>query len=233
MKPYIFTARDGVHVIDLGKTVPKLEEAIEFIEKVGEAGGTIIILGSKKQAREIVLEEAKKAGAMYITERWVGGLLTNFEQTSKSLKKLKDLKEKKETGEFKDRTKKEQLLIDRDIAKLTRYYGGVEELKKLPDALFVIDVNREENACREAKKKGVPIVAIADTNADLFLIDYPIPGNDDAIKAIQIVTAAIADAYREGREKFEKKSAKEKVELAGEQAKEIAKEEAAKAAKAS
>lgn len=229
MKPYIFTARDGVHVIDLGQTVPKLEEAMDFVERVGEAGGIIIFLGSKKQARVIVMEEAKKAGAMYICERWIGGLLTNFEQTSKSLKKLKDLKEKKEAGEFKDRTKKEQLLIDRDIAKLTRFYGGVEELKKLPDALFVIDVNREENACREAKKKGVPIVAIADTNADLFLVDWPIPGNDDAIKAIQIITAAIADAYREGREKFEKKTAKEKIELAGEKAKEIAKEEAAKA----
>ena len=229
MKQYIFAARDGVHVIDLGQTVPKLEEACEFACKVGEAGGVMIFLGSKKQARGIVLEHAEKAGAMHITERWIGGLLTNFEQTSKSLKKLKELKTKKEEGEFKDRTKKEQLLIDRDIAKLTRFYGGVEDLLKLPDAIFVIDVRREENACREAKKKDVSVIAICDTNADLSLVDFPIPGNDDAIKAIEIVTAAVADAYREGREKFEKKSAKEKVELAGEKAGEIAKEEVSKA----
>ena len=223
MKQYIFAARDGVHVIDLGQTVPKLEEAVNFVEKIGEAGGIIIFLGSKKQARSIVLEEAAKAGAMHVTERWIGGLLTNFEQTSKSLKKLKDLKEKKAAGEFKDRTKKEQLLIDRDITKLTRFYGGVEELAKLPDAIFIIDVKREENACREAKNKGVPVVAICDTNADLTLVDYPIPGNDDAIKSIAIITAAIADAYKSGREKFDKKSAQQKVELAGEKASEVVK----------
>ncbi|OGD88512.1 30S ribosomal protein S2 [Candidatus Curtissbacteria bacterium RIFCSPLOWO2_02_FULL_40_11] len=216
MKPYIFTAREGVHVIDLGQTVPKLEEAVEFVTKVGEAGGAIIFLGSKKQARSIVTEEAKKAGAMYIAERWIGGLLTNFEQTKNNLKKLKDLKEKREAGEFKERTKKEQLMIDRQINKLERFYGGVEDLIKPPDALFVIDVRREENACREAKKKGIPVVAICDTNADLFLVDYPIPGNDDAIKAITIVTETIASAYKEGREKYGKKSEKEKVELAGE-----------------
>ena len=128
---------------------------------------------------------------------------------------MRDLKAKKEAGEFKERTKKEQLLIDRTIAKLTRFYGGVEDLEKIPDALYVIDVRREENACREAVKKGVPVVAICDTNADLFLITYPVPGNDDAIKAIKIVTAAIADAYLEGRQKYEKKSEKEKIELVG------------------
>ena len=135
---------------------------------------------------------------------------------------MADLKAKKEAGEFKNRTKKENLLIDREIAKLERFYGGLAGLEKLPDALFVVDVRKEENACREAKKKGIPVVAICDTNADLFLVDWPIPGNDDAIKAIKIVTGAIADAYLEGRQKFEKKSAKEKVELAGEKAAEAA-----------
>ena len=216
MKKFIFTSREGVHVIDLGLTVERLKVALEFVQKVGEAGGKIIFLGSKKQARGIVMEEAKRAGAMYIAERWIGGLLTNFDQTKNNLKKLKDFKDKREAGEYKERTKKEQLMIDRQIAKLERFYGGVEDMSKLPDAVFVIDVRREENACREAKKKGVPVVAICDTNADLFLVDYPIPGNDDAIKAIRIITEAIADSYKEGFEKYGKKSETEKVELVGE-----------------
>jgi len=213
MSVYIFGAREGVHVIDLGKTVEKLTEACDFVKKLGENGGTLVFLGSKKQARSIIIEEAERCGAMYIAERWIGGLVTNFEQTSKNIKKLRDLKSKKEAGEFKDRTKREQLLVDREIAKLTRFYGGVESLEKLPGAIFVVDVRREENACREAAKKGVPVVAICDTNADLFLVDYPIPGNDDAIKAIKIITGAIADSYLEGRQKYEKKSDKEKIEL--------------------
>ncbi|KKR58382.1 MAG: 30S ribosomal protein S2 [Candidatus Curtissbacteria bacterium GW2011_GWA1_40_47] len=216
MKPYIFTARAGVHVMDLAQTVEKLEEACEFVAKIGESGGTIIFLASKNQARSIIAEEAKRSGAKYITERWIGGLLTNWEVAGKNIKKLADLKVKKEEGEFKDRTKKENLLIDREIARLERFYGGLADLEKLPDALFVVDVRREENACREARKKGVPVVAVCDTNADLSLVDFPIPGNDDAIKAIKIMTSAVASAYLLGREKFEKKSAKEKVELAGE-----------------
>ena len=216
MKPYIFMAREGVHVIDLGQTVTKLEEACNFVKKIGESGGTIIFLASKKQARTIVSDAAKRAGAYYITERWIGGLLTNWEQTGKNIKKLKDLKSKKESGEFKERTKKENLLIDREIAKLERLYGGLEDLTKLPDAVYVVDVKKEENACREAVKKGVLVVAIADTNANLDLINYPIPGNDDATRAIEIITGAIADAYLEGRQIYEKKSAKEKIELVGE-----------------
>ncbi len=230
MRQYIFTARDGVHVINLEHTVVKLEEAIIFVKKIGENGGSMIFLGSKKQARSIVLAAAKDAGAMHITERWIGGLLTNFEQTQKNIKKLKDLKGKKESGELAERTKKELLLIDREIAKLTRFYGGVEDMDKLPDALFVIDVRREENACREAVKRGIPVVAICDTNADLSLVSHPIPGNDDAIKAIEVITNAVAAAYKEGKEIFDKKSAKAKIELAGEKAAEKAKEEASLAA---
>lgn len=212
MQPFIFGARDNVHVVDLAKTVERLEEACEFVKKLGEAGGILVFAGSKKQARPIIVEEANRAGAMYIAERWIGGLLTNFEQTSRNLKKLRDLKTKKEAGEFKTRTKKEQLLIDREIAKLERFYGGVENLQKMPDALFVIDVRREENACREAVRKGVPVVAICDTNADVNLVTYPIPGNDDAIKAIKIITETVADAYLAGRQNYQKKSEKEKIE---------------------
>lgn len=218
MRPHIFAARGGLHVIDLAQTVSKLEEACGFVQEVAEKGGTIIFVASKKQARAIVVEEAKRAGAKYITERWIGGLLTNWEQATKNIKRLTDLKAQKEAGEFNDKTKKENLLIDRQIATLERFYGGVEGLDKLPEAIFVVDVRKEENACREAKKKGIPVVAICDTNANVSLVDWPIPGNDDAIKAIAIITKAIADAYLEGRQKFEKKSPKEKVELAGGQA---------------
>ena len=211
MQPFIFGARGGVHIVDLAKTVEKLEEACEFVKKIGESGGAIIFLGSKKQARSIILEEAKRSGAKYVCERWIGGLLTNWDQTSKTIKKLADLKNKKEIGEFKDRTKKENLLIDREIAKLERLYGGVADLTKLPDALFVVDVKKEENACKEAVNKDIPVVAIADTNANLDLVTYAIPGNDDATRSIQIITTAIADAYLEGRKVFEKKTAREKL----------------------
>lgn len=209
MRQYIFTAREGVHVIDLDQTFKKLTEACEFVKSVGESGGVVIFLASKKQARSIVMEEAQRCGAKYVVERWIGGLLTNFDQTGKNIKKLSELKTKKEAGDFKERTKKENLLIDRDIAKLERLYGGVVGLDKLPQALFVVDVRKEENACREAKNKKVPVVAIADTNANLDLVDYPIPGNDDAIKAIKILTSAIADSYLEGKSAYDKKSAKE------------------------
>ncbi|OGD87308.1 30S ribosomal protein S2 [Candidatus Curtissbacteria bacterium RIFCSPHIGHO2_01_FULL_41_11] len=212
MRPYIFTAREGVHVIDLEKTFAKLAEACDFVKSIGEGGGVMIFLASKKQARSIIVEEATRAGAKYVVERWIGGLLTNWELTSKNIKKLVDLKAKKEAGEFKERTKKENLLIDREIAKLQRLYGGVEDLEKLPDAIFVVDVRKEENACREALKKEIPVVAIADTNANLDLVTYPIPGNDDAIKAIKVICAAVADSYLEGRQAFEKKSAREKLE---------------------
>ena len=218
MRPFIFAARGGVHVVDLAQTVEKLNEACEFVKKIAEGGGTILFLASKKQARSIITDEAKSSGAKFIVERWIGGLLTNWEQTSKNIKKLADLKSKKEAGEFSENTKKENLLIDRDIAKLERFYGGVFDLEKLPDAIYVVDVRKEENACREAKLKGIPVVAICDTNANLSLVDYPIPGNDDAIKAIEIITQAVANAYLEGRQLFKKKSPKEKVELAGEQA---------------
>lgn len=229
MSKFIFGAREGIHVINLENTVEKLAEASEFVKKVGEANGTMIFLASKKQAKSIVMEEAIRCGAMYMCERWVGGLLTNWETTSKNVKKLTDLKTKKEAGEFAELTKKENLMIDREIAKLTRYYGGVEGMSKLPDAIFVVDVKKEENACREAKKRKIPVVAIADTNCDLFLVDYPIPGNDDAIKSIKIMTETVASSFMEGKQNFEKKDAKEKIELAGRLAAEVAKEEKEKA----
>lgn len=213
MSPFIFTAREGVHVIDLEQTYKKLGEACEFVKKVGETGGVVIFLASKKQARPIIAEEATRCGAKYMTERWIGGLLTNWDQTSKNIKKLQELKTKKEAGEFKERTKKENLLIDRGIAKLERLYGGLAGLAKLPDAIYIVDVRKEENAAREAIIKEVPIVAIADTNANLDLVTYPIPGNDDAIRAIRIITATVADAYLEGRQAWEKREKAKDKEL--------------------
>lgn len=230
MAKFIFGEREGVHLIDLVHTVTKLEEACEFAKKIGEEGGTFLFLASKKQARAIIAEEAQKCGAMYVTERWIGGLLTNFEQTSKTIKKLTDLKSKKESGEFKERTKKENLMIDREIIKLERLYGGITGLEKLPDAMFVVDVKKEENACHEAQAKKIPIVAVCDTNANLFLVDFPIPGNDDATRAIAILTEAVANAYLEGKQAFEKKSAREKIAADAKAAREAAKEEKKEAA---
>lgn len=224
MSEYIFSAREGIHLIDLAKTVGKLEEAYDFVKNIGEANGTIVFLASKKQARQIIVEEAQRAGAKYLVERWIGGLLTNFEQTSKTIKKLADLKSKKVSGEFKDRTKKENLMIDREIAHLERLYGGLEGLENLPEAMFIVDVKKEENACREAKAKDIPVVAICDTNANLSLVDFSIPGNDDATRAISIITSAIADAYLEGKKLYDKKSAREKIAADAKAAKETAKE---------
>lgn len=206
MQPFIYTARDGVHVLDLAKTVAKLEEACVDVEKLAQSGGMILFLGTKRQAKDIVWEEAKRCGAFFVIERWIGGLITNFDNVAKNIGKLNSLKGKRANGDFDDLTKKEQLLIDRQIAKLERLYGGVSKMEKLPDAIYIVDCKREQNAVLEAAKRGVKIVAICDTNVDPTLVDFPIPGNDDAIKAIKIITGAVADAYLQGRQVFEKKS---------------------------
>lgn len=204
MAPYIFAARDGVHIIDLAETTKALAAACEFVKLQAKSGKTILFLGTKRQAVDIIAEEAKRVGAFYITERWIGGFLTNFENVFKNIEKLNSLKEKRSSGEFDSLTKKEQLIIDRQINRLEKFYRGVENIKGIPDIIYVVDCKREHNAILEARRKGVKLVAICDTNCDPTLIDYPIPGNDDAIKAIKIITAAIADAYLEGRLIFEK-----------------------------
>lgn len=231
MKTFIFGVKDGVHIIDLSQTVSSLEKAYNFVKDLSSKGGKIIFLATKKQAKEIVKEEAERSGALFIIERWIGGLITNYEEVSKNIKKLLDLEAKRANeDEMKIYTKKESVLMDREIIKLDRIYGGVRDLNRLPDALFIIDVKREETAAREAKKRGVPVVAIADTNANLDLIDYPIPGNDDSIKSIKIITETIASAVAEGKgiqergevikEKGEVKSDEGEVEKAQEKPKE-------------
>jgi small subunit ribosomal protein S2 len=214
MASYIFTAKDGIHVLDLAITVAELEKACEFLKNVSADGGKVIFLGTKRQAQPIIREEAERAGAMYVVNRWIGGLLTNFESVSQRIVRLSDLESKREAGEFKNLTKKEQLLIDREIEKLNRLYGGVRGLDKLPDALFVVDVRREINAVREAQKRGVPVVAICDTNADPDYVDWVIPGNDDAIKSIKILVSAASDAVLEGKGVWEKKKVEGSVKMA-------------------
>lgn len=206
MKPYIFTARNGVHVIDLAQTAPLLEEAYGVVHDLAAQGKTIIFVGTKKQARSIIREEAMRVGAMYLTERWIGGLLTNFDSIKKSLKKLETLKAQRDSGELDSYTKKEKAIIDHEIARLERQLGGIAELRGLPDALFVIDPHKEVNAVLEAKHVGLPVIAVVDTNCDPTNIDHPIPGNDDALKSIKLFVTHIANAVEEGKKQWEAKS---------------------------
>ncbi len=212
MKSFIYTEREGVHVIDLAQTAARLDVAIQYVQGVVAGGGEVLFLGTKRQAQEIVKREAERVGAMYITERWVGGLLTNFEAVHKNIKRLNELREKREKKELTNFTKKEQLMIDRDITKMEKVIGGIDRLIKKPEAIFIVDAKKEDNAIRECHKTGVSVVALADTNADPTVIDYPIPANDDAIKAIDLLTTAIANAYADGKEswgKHQEKLAKE------------------------
>lgn len=228
MRPYIYGARDGVHVIDLTQSEKYLKEACEYVYKLGADGGVLLFVGTKKQAQPIVKELAEKLKTPYMIQCWIGGFLTNFDEISKNIKKLKDLQEQKSKGQLTKYTKKEQLLIERKMNKLGRDFEGVMEMPKLPDAIFVIDTVMEKVAVREANKMGIPVVAIADSNSDPTLVNYLVPGNDDAIKSIKILTEAIADAYEQGKKDAkvasEKRAEREKVELEEKTAQELAEE---------
>lgn len=211
MEPYIYTVSKGVHIIDLEKTEEMLRKACDFLYEQASMGKVIVFVGTKKQSKDIIEKEAKRSGALYVNERWVGGTITNFETIKKNIDKLLNYLKNREDGKFSIYTKKERLLIDRDIEKLQASYGGISSLKKTPEVLFVVDPKREKTAIREAKKSGVSVVAIVDTNANPKDIDYPIPGNDDAIKSVALIVRAIADAVEEGYKEFGK-SEKEKRE---------------------
>jgi len=200
MKPYIFTARDGIHIFDLVKTKAGLEAASAFAKATASEGGQIIFVGTKKQAQEIVKETALRIEMPYIIEHWVGGLITNWEELKKRLNHLVDLKAKKAEGFFKERTKKENLLIDREIAKMERIFGGVASLKDVPAAIFVIDGRKDDGALKEARRRGVKTIAIVDTNVDPSNVDFVIPANDDATKSIQLIVDVIAGAVEEGKQ---------------------------------
>lgn len=211
MKSYIFSARDNVHIFDLVKTKEGLEQTADFVKKLVAGGGKIIFVATKRQAKDIIKETAVKVGMPYVSEHWVGGTLTNWDQIKNNIKKLKDLKAKREAGELKDYTKKERLLIDREIAKLERHFGGIASLDNIPEALFIVDVKKEAGAAIEARQSGVKVLAIVDTNSNPDLVDYIIPANDDAVKSIEFIAGVIVQAIEEGRAgTVEKKEAKEK-----------------------
>jgi small subunit ribosomal protein S2 len=198
MKRYVYAERDGVHIFDLVKTKQGLEAAAAFAKKVASEGGVVLFVGTKRQAQKVIREQANRVGMPFLAQRWLAGLLTNFEELRKRLFKLADLKAKREAGVFKKYTKKEQLLIDRDIAKLEKFFGGVAAVEKKPQAVFIVDSHREIVAVKEAAKMGVPVLAMVDTNADPAGIDYVIPTNDDAEKAIELVVTYVTDAIEEG-----------------------------------
>lgn len=200
MAKYIFTERNGIYIIDLQKTVRKIDEAYAFIRSVAEEGKSVLFVGTKKQAQESVREQAEKAGMFYVNERWLGGMMTNFGTIRKSINRLKELEGMEEDGTFEVLTKKEVQMLRREKDKLEKALGGIKEMNKLPGALFVIDPRKEHIAVAEARKLNIPVVAIVDTNCDPDEIDYVIPGNDDAIRAVKLLTGCMADAVLEGRQ---------------------------------
>ncbi len=201
MKPFIFMERNGIYILDLKKTQELLDIACDCVSGVVAQGKKMLFVGTKKQAKDIVETEAKRCGAYYVTERWLGGMLTNFSTIRKSVKRLTNIDKMETDGTFDKITKKEVLFLSREKEKLQRVLGGVTEMARLPGSIYVVDVKKESIAVREANRLGVPVIAIVDTNCDPEDIDYPIPANDDAIKTIQIITATIADAAIEGQEK--------------------------------
>lgn len=226
MRPYIYGARDGVHIIDLTKSEALLKEACEFVYNLGKEGKILLFVGTKKQAKPIVEGLAKELQAPYLAQRWMGGFLTNFEEIKKNITKLKEYLEQRAKGELSKYTKKEQLLLERKMSKLQKDFAGVMELAGLPDAIFVVDAVSDNIAIREANRLGIKVASIADSNSDPTQIDYPIPGNDDAIKSIKILVSAVALAYGEGKKEAGKQAAriKNKESSRSEESEEVAEE---------
>lgn len=200
MARYIFTERNGIYIIDLQKTVKKLDEAYMFVRDLAANGGNLLFVGTKKQAGDSVRDEATRAGAYYVNARWLGGMLTNFKTIRRRIDRLAQLRKMQEDGTFDLLPKKEVSKLNLEIEKLEKFLGGIKDMKKLPSALFVVDPRKEKIAVAEARKLGIPIVAIVDTNCDPDEIDYVIPGNDDAIRAVRLLSATMADALIEGRQ---------------------------------
>ena len=200
MAEYIFTERNGIYIIDLQKTVKKLDEAYNFVKEISTEGKSVLFVGTKKQAQESVKEEALRAGAFYVNARWLGGMMTNFTTIRRRVARLKQLRAMEEDGTFDLLPKKEVIKLNLEIEKLEKFLGGIKDMDELPGALFIIDPRKETIAVAEAKKLNLPIAAIVDTNCDPDEIDYVIPGNDDAIRAVKLIAGAMADAVIEGRE---------------------------------
>ena len=200
MAEYIFTERNGIYIIDLQKTVHKLEEAYNFVRELSMEGKSVLFVGTKKQAQDSVRDEAQRAGAYYVNARWLGGMLTNFRTIRRRIDRLNQLKTMESDGTFEMLPKKEVVKLNLEIEKLEKFLGGIKDMKQLPGALFIVDPRKERIAVAEAKKLGIPIVAIVDTNCDPDEIDYVIPGNDDAIRAVKLISGTIANAIVEGKE---------------------------------
>ena len=209
MQKYIFGERNGIYIIDLQKTLTKFREAYNFMRDLAAGGGSVLFVGTKKQAQEAVFEEANRCGMFYVNHRWLGGTLTNFATIRKSIARLKKLDEMKETGEYERLPKKEVLGLEREREKLEKALVGIKNMDRLPSAVFIIDPKKETIAVEEARRLAVSIVAIVDTNCDPTGIDYPIPGNDDAIRAVRLITSRMADAVNEGRGTLQKGEAEE------------------------
>ncbi|MFP4037809.1 MAG: 30S ribosomal protein S2 [Desulfobacteraceae bacterium] len=218
MKPYIFGARNGIHIIDLQKTVKLFDKAYSFIVNTVADGYSVLFVGTKKQAHDSIIEESERCGMFYVVNRWLGGTLTNFQTIRKSIARLKELEAMKRDGTMNRYTKKEALEMEREMAKLDKNLGGIKNMDELPGAVFIVDPKKEHIAVREARRLGIPVVAIADTNCDPDEIDYIIPGNDDAIRAIRLVCAKVADACIEGHGVAEERlRAQEEAEAARQQ----------------
>ena len=214
MKPFLFGSRNGIHIINLEATVEKLKEALDAARDMVAKGGTIVFLGTKRQAAGIVEKYAKECGMPYITTRWLGGTFTNFAELSKLIKKLNDYRSKRDTGGFDKYTKKERVVIDREIEEMERKVGGIASLSKLPEAIFVIDAKHEKTAIEEAKAKKVPVYALIDSNINPEDVTYGIPANDDAVKSIELFTRLFSEAVAEGRKLSEKNAAAARAEAA-------------------
>lgn len=217
MKPYIFTERNGIYIIDLQKTVRKVEEAYNFVRDVVADGGKILFVGTKKQAQEAIETEAKRCGMYYVNQRWLGGMLTNYQTISKRVDRLYELEKMEEDGIFDLLPKKEVMELNHERDRLEKYLGGIKEMQGLPDAIYVVDPKKEDIAVREARILHIPVVAIIDTNCDPDIIDYPIPGNDDAIRAVKLLTETMANAVLEAKQGEETEEVEETEESVAEE----------------
>ena len=212
MSRFIFTERNGIYIIDLQKTVKKVEEAYKFVKEVAETGKPILFVGTKKQAQEAIKEEAERCGMFFVNERWLGGMLTNHQTIQTRIKKLRELEKMEEDGTFNVLPKKEVIKLNAEKEKLEKYLGGIKDMPELPGAIFVVDPRKENIAIQEAHRLGIPVVGIVDTNCDPDELDFPIPGNDDAIRAVKLITGAMATAVIEGRQGAEEEVVEEEAQ---------------------
>jgi len=210
MKPFIFDARNGIHIIDLSKTLSQLEAACDFLSATISKGGKALFVGTKKQAQQAVKETAKAGGQFHVTERWLGGTLTNFATIKKSIGRLKQIEKMEADGTINQYVKQEQSMIRREAARLVKFFDGIRSMEKHPGAMFVVDIKREHNAVAEARRLKIPVVAIVDTNCDPDLVDYPIAGNDDAIRSVRVILATIAQTITQAQAEYEAKYARRK-----------------------